>query len=68
MDSPFGRLDPDHKRKITSALPSLAEQVILLVYSGEIDEQLARRTLGGDLINEYILTSISAFNTQITKV
>ena len=68
MDSPFGRLDPDHKRKITSALPSLAEQVILLVYSGEIDEQLARRTLGGDLINEYVLASISAFNTQITKV
>jgi len=42
--------------------------VILLVYSGEIDEQLARRTLGGDLINEYVLASISAFNTQITKV
>ncbi|MDD4760961.1 MAG: AAA family ATPase, partial [Bacteroidaceae bacterium] len=43
MDSPFGRLDPEHKRKITDALPTLADQVILLVYSGEIDDQLARR-------------------------
>lgn len=67
MDSPFGRLDPEHKRKITAALPSLANQVLLLVYSGEIDEQLARRTLGSDLKNEYKLTSITAFNTKIIK-
>lgn len=67
MDSPFGRLDPDHKKKITAALPSLAEQVVLLVYSGEIDEQLARSILGGALKNEYRLASISAFNTNIIR-
>lgn len=68
MDSPFGRLDPDHKKKITAALPTLADQVILLVYLGEIDEQIARSTLGGDLRYEYQLSSISAFNTRITKL
>ncbi|ALS28817.1 P-loop containing nucleoside triphosphate hydrolase [Paenibacillus sp. 32O-W] len=67
MDSPFGRLDPEHKRKITAALPNLAEQVLLLVYSGEIDEQLARRLLGSNLKNEYKLFSKTAFNTQIVK-
>lgn len=67
MDSPFGRLDPDHKKKITSALPKLAEQVLLLVYRGEIDEQLARTVLGSDLKNEYTLVSQSAFHTDIVK-
>jgi DNA sulfur modification protein DndD len=68
MDSPFGRLDPDHKRKITAALPTLADQVILLVYLGEIDEQIARSTLGGDLRNEYQLSSITAFNTRVNTL
>ncbi|MGZ7444263.1 AAA family ATPase [Paenibacillus sp. TH7-28] len=67
MDSPFGRLDPEHKRKITYALPNLAEQVVLLVYSGEIDEQLARTILGRHLKNEYKLYNKSAFNTRIVK-
>lgn len=65
MDSPFGRLDPEHKQKITAALPDLAEQVMLLVYSGEIDEQLARSILGGNLKKEYCLVRKSAFNTKI---
>lgn len=67
MDSPFGRLDPDHKEKITYALPKFAEQVILLVYRGEIDEQLARKVLGSDLKDEFTLVSQSAFHTNIIK-
>lgn len=49
MDSPFGRLDPIHKNKITKALPSISEQIILLAYTHEIDEQIARSTLGNNL-------------------
>ena len=45
MDSPFGRLDPDHKEKMVAALPSLSEQVILFVYEDEVDTQLVRRLL-----------------------
>lgn len=67
MDSPFGRLDPDHKRKITGVLPKLANQVFLLVYSGEIDVQAARSVLGSDLKNEYKLVSQTAFHTKIEK-
>lgn len=65
MDSPFGRLDPGHKDKITQNLPAMSEQIILLVYTHEIDEQIARSTLGNALRNEYMLDRISSFHTEI---
>lgn len=65
MDSPFGRLDPTHKSNITKALPSMSDQIVLLAYTHEIDEQYARSTLGPMLKKEYVLQRISSFNTQI---
>jgi DNA sulfur modification protein DndD len=65
MDSPFGRLDPTHKANITKALPSLSEQIVLLAYTHEIDEQKARATLGASLKKEYRLTRQTSFNTRI---
>lgn len=65
MDSPFGRLDPTHKEKITRALPSLSEQTVLLAYTHEIDEQKARETLGTSLKKEYRLTRQTSFHTSI---
>lgn len=65
MDSPFGRLDPTHKANITKALPSLSEQIVLLAYTHEIDEQGARATLGASLKKEYRLTRQTSFNTRI---
>lgn len=65
MDSPFGRLDPIHKKNITKALPALSDQVILLAYTSEIDEHLARDTLGAALKKEYRLERRSSFDTRI---
>lgn len=65
MDSPFGRLDPTHKANITKALPSLSEQIVLLAYTHEIDEQGARATLGASLKKEYRLTRQTSFHTRI---
>ena len=65
MDSPFGRLDPTHKRNIVSVLPIMANQVILLVYSDEIDEQLSRESLGSALISEKRLTYVTSMHTRI---
>lgn len=65
MDSPFGRLDPTHKRNIVSVLPSMANQVMLLVYTDEIDEQLTRESLAGALISEKRLTRVSSMHTRI---
>lgn len=38
MDTPFGRLDRQHRGNVLSFIPTMSEQVILLVQSGEIDE------------------------------
>lgn len=65
MDSPFGRLDPTHKKNIVQALPRMAEQAMLLIYTGEIDSQVARTSLGGSLIREYRLTKVSSMHTRI---
>jgi len=65
MDSPFGRLDPIHKRKITKTLPLMSDQIVLLAYTHEIDEQQARETLAMSLRKEYRLTRISSFHTEI---
>lgn len=65
MDSPFGRLDPTHKSNITKVLPKMSEQIVLLAYTHEIDEQTARDTLGTVLKREYRLQRYSSFNTQI---
>jgi DNA sulfur modification protein DndD len=65
MDSPFGRLDPTHKQNIVQQLPEMAEQSILLAYTGEIDNQLAREALGNTLIREYHLVRRSSMNTNI---
>lgn len=65
MDSPFGRLDSTHKSNITKVLPKMSEQIVLLAYTHEIDEQTARDTLGPELKREYRLQRYTSFNTQI---
>ena len=65
MDSPFGRLDPIHKKNITENLPRLSSQVILLAYTDEIDANMARECLGGYLVKECRLEKVSSFHTQI---
>lgn len=37
MDTPFGRLDVQHRSNILSYLPTTAEQLILLVHEGEVN-------------------------------
>lgn len=65
MDSPFGRLDPTHKANIVRTLPSMAEQSMLLAYTGEIDEQVARKELGQHLLREFKLERVSSMYTEI---
>ena len=65
MDSPFGRLDPTHKKNITKALPLMSDQIILLAYTDEIDGQTARQVLGSTLKKEYRLRKYGSFHTAI---
>lgn len=67
MDSPFGRLDPTHKANIVRLLPNMAEQSMLLAYTKEIDEQIARRELKSMLLKEYTLSRVTSLHTEISE-
>lgn len=68
MDTPFGRLDPQHTANVVKTLPSMAEQVILLVQEGEIDRATVRELLGGHLKKEYELEKETARRTRVVEV
>jgi DNA sulfur modification protein DndD len=65
IDSPFGRLDGAHRRRIVEALPDMASQVILLVYEEELPPARARAALKGRLRAEWTLRRVSARHTQV---
>ncbi|BCL36404.1 AAA family ATPase [Nostoc sp. MS1] len=59
MDSPFGSLDENYRRKIAQTLPELANQLIVLVtktqWRGEVEAEIADR-----IGREYVLTYYSS--------
>jgi len=65
MDSPFGRLDQGHTTRVVRTLPSMADQVLLLVYEAELEPRLARNELKAQLLREYRLARKSARHSQI---
>jgi len=65
IDSPFGRLDAEHRKNVVKALPGMAPQVVLLVYSDELDLQMARTELGASLLAMHRLERRTATHTQI---
>ena len=68
MDSPAGRLDGTHKKKVTEALPKLSPQVFLLVFKDEMSPAKAREYLRGSLVGEYQLVRKSARHTAIERL
>jgi DNA sulfur modification protein DndD len=68
IDSPFGRLDRSHTKNVVEALPSMSDQVCLLVYEEELAPSLAREMLKGRLRREYRLERVSARYTRIERV
>lgn len=67
MDSPFGRLDEAHTTKVVRSLPSMADQVMLLVFESELKPQIARNELLGKLRAEYRMVRQSARQTILEK-
>jgi len=67
MDSPFGRLDEAHTTKVVRSLPSMADQVMLLVFESELRPQTARNELLGKLRAEYKMVRLSARQTTLEK-
>ena len=67
MDTPFGRLDSKHTANVVTALPSMAEQVVLLVQEDEIDRGKVREILGAHLKREYQLDRQTSRRTLVTE-
>lgn len=65
IDSPFGRLDRGHTKNIVRALPTIAKQVVLLVYEDELPPELARNELKNKLRGEWRLERRSARHTEL---
>lgn len=65
IDSPFGRLDATHTDKTVAALPSMAKQVVVLVYEDELAPARARAGLKGNLKAEWTLVRRSARHTEL---
>jgi DNA sulfur modification protein DndD len=69
IDSPSGRLDQIHKNNLVNILTDISDQVVLLLYNGELDEQMIRKNLGSDLTAEFELIheNDNAFKTMIIE-
>jgi len=68
MDTPFGRLDRQHRENILRFVPTLADQVTLLVHSGEIDPERDLEPIKGKITSEVeILHNESARSELVEK-
>ncbi len=69
IDSPSGRLDQNHKNNLINILTAISDQVVLLLYNGELDVQLIRKNLKSSLIGEFELIHVNddAFTTVIKE-
>ena len=68
MDSPFGRLDPQHVDAVVQNLNLLTSQVVLLAHEGEITSDEAHSLLGDQLLAEYELVRESHYSTRIVEM
>lgn len=68
MDSFFGKLDPEHKRKVVKELMNITNQALIFVYSHEIDPIKTREDLNGDFeLRELHIVQESAYNSILAK-
>ncbi|MBK3333127.1 DNA sulfur modification protein DndD [Persephonella atlantica] len=68
MDTPFGRLDPEHRQNILQEIPYLARQIVLFVTPSEMPDDL-KRLIENKIGKEYELYFDEGENyTRIIKL
>lgn len=68
MDTPFGRLDPTHRENILKFLPTLADQVTLLVHSGEVDRDRDLEHVKDRIDKEYRIEYVSSQRSVLLPI
>ena len=61
----FGHIDDKHRPLVAKATPYLADQVMVLAFHGEFDQNELREILKGDLVREYSLIRREPYSTNI---
>ena len=67
MDTPFGRLDLDHRDNILSYLPSVTSQFVLLVHSGEIRKDTDLAVIAERIGAIYEIREISSTQSRLER-
>ena len=67
MDTPFGRLDLDHRNNILSYLPSVTSQFVLLVHSGEIRKDTDLAVIKERIGAAYEIKEISSTQSRLER-
>lgn len=67
MDTPFGRLDPTHRANIMKFVPTMANQITLLVHGGEIDRSKDLENIIDRVDREYEIEYISPSRSIIAN-
>ena len=67
MDTPFGRLDLDHRDNILKYLPSVTSQFVLLVHSGEIRKDTDLAVIAGRIGAVYEIVEISSTQSRLER-
>ncbi len=67
MDTPFGRLDPQHRENILRFIPTLADQITLLVHGGEINRDQDLQNIRDQIDQEYTILHPSSHISELTQ-
>jgi DNA sulfur modification protein DndD len=67
MDTPFGRLDSTHRAKVLNYAAEMADQVVLLVHSGEIDMDRDANILDGKIASTYRIDRLSESRSALRE-
>lgn len=66
MDTPFGRLDTGHRRRILEWAPTIGTQVMLFVQSGEFNRERDFQYLSNKVGREYRINRVASNRSSIT--
>lgn len=67
MDTPFGRLDTGHRKRILEWAPRIGTQVMLFVQSGEFDRERDLKHLDGKVGREYRIRREASNRSSIVR-
>jgi DNA sulfur modification protein DndD len=68
MDTPFGRLDRGHRANILRFVPTLGEQVVLLVHGGEVDRDEDLGEIAKRIDRQYEIRHETATTSHLVAV